>query len=97
MNYDIKTHEDFKSIWCKHKKRTYWLLGYFGGDINIFDAMDVAKLYAKETGVSLSSIIMGEIFISSWCKYFKFVYSKEKQEIQKDSVEVKNFWEYIQR
>lgn len=98
MNYDIKTHGDFKRVWCKKTEKTYWLLGYFGGgDINISDAMEIAKLYAKETGVRLSSVMMGEIYSSSWCKFFKFVYSQENQEPQKDSVEVESFWKFVER
>ena len=81
MPYDTKTHGDFRHWYDTNQKRNYWVLGYFGGgSINIVEAHNLAKQFAEENEVSLSSVKMDEILSSRRYKGFKFMFSDEKNQ-----------------
>ena len=76
MNYDRKTHGDFKSWFDKDLKRNYWTLGYFGGGaINVVETMALAKEFAEVIGVPLETVYIDEILSSRRFKGFKFISS----------------------
>ena len=71
---------DFKKYYDTTQKRNYWVLGYFGGgSLNISEANEVAKDYAKATGVPYDTVKIDEVFSSRRYKGFKFAFSTNEQ------------------
>lgn len=67
---------DFQKYFDTGCKRNYWLMGYFGGGaVNVVDAMQVAKDFARAINVPLESIRIDEVHYSNWCKGFKYFFS----------------------
>ena len=97
MAYNINTHGDFKNWWCKKQKRTYWILGYFGGgSISISDAYELAKQYAKANNVAIETVQIDEVPSSRRYKYFKFIFSTALEQVPaKDSTEMDNVYEWL--
>lgn len=92
-----RNHGDFHCLFHENDRTNIWLLGYFGGGlINIFKAMEVAKEYAELNKVSIESIVIGEISKSRSFKYFRYIYSSEKQEPMENSINIQNFADYVE-
>lgn len=92
-----RNHGDFHCLFHENDRTNIWLLGYFGGGlINISKAMEVAKEYAEVNKVSVESIVIGEISKSRSFKYFRYIYSSEKQEPMENSINIQNFADYVE-
>lgn len=96
MPYNMETHGDFKKYYDTTIKRNYWALGYFGGGaVNIVDAMELAKQYAKSTGVELETVVIDEILKSRRFKGFKIIYSTTEQLPEIDAHQSDNVYAWL--
>lgn len=87
---------DFKKYFDTTLKRNIWVLGYFGGGtVNITEAMNVAKDYAKDTGVPLNTVGIDEILHSRRHKGFKFVYSQTEQQPEEGADQMANVYQWL--
>jgi len=95
--YDINTHSDFKKYFDSKNKRNYWVLGYFGGGaINIVDAYELAKQFAKAINVPIESVHIEEVLSSRRFKHFKFLVSSiDIQEPEKDSYIIDDVYRWL--
>lgn len=94
--YNTKTHGDFKKYFDSRLKRNIWVLGYFGGgSVNIAEAFDLVKQYAKATAVPLDTVQIDEVLSSRRFKGFKFIYSMDKQKKEKDAEEMENVYAWL--
>lgn len=88
---NIKEHGDFKMYYDPIHKRHYWILGYFGGGpVDIANVLDVAKEYARQHKVPLSTIKVDKILTSRRYKHFKFIYSTIPQTKDPESTALDN-------
>lgn len=72
---------DFKKYYDTELKRSYWVLGYFGGgSIKISEIIPIIAAYAKENGVPFEKVYVDEILASRRFKGFKFISTTEKME-----------------
>jgi hypothetical protein len=95
---DVTKYPDFRRLYSTNSKRNIWLLGYFGGgDINILDVHSAAIQFSSQNNVPLETIKIGEIQVSQWCKYFKFLYSsQDDQSPHEESQIIEDFYKFIQ-
>ena len=96
--FDWRTHGDFRKYYDTKLQRNYWILGYFGGSINVSIAYLLAQQYAESTGVPLDSVIIDEVSDSSSYKYYKVLYSTKKQKVEADcNMQLPCVWEFLTR
>lgn len=96
MDYNYKTHGDFKKYYDPKLKRNIWVLGYFGGgSVNISDALEIATDYADATHVPLNTIQIDEILYSRRFKGFKFIYSINSQAKEQDAEEMQDVYSWL--
>ena len=77
-------------------QRNIWVLGYFGGGpVPISNAMDFAKEYAFANTVPIENVVIDEIFKSRRYKGFKFIYSTDKQEAEKDAERMDDVFKWL--
>lgn len=92
----FKESKDFREYYDTTLKRHIWVLGYFGGgSINVEEAYEAAKQYAKEYKVSLKSVRIDEISRSRRFKRFKFITSDEIQTPSETSEKMENVSSWI--
>lgn len=84
---------DFTKYFDKNQKRNIWVLGYFGN--NLSEAIQVAKDYAKATGVPLNTVCMDEILSSRRFKSFKYVYSQTEQKPENGAEQMDNVHQWL--
>lgn len=94
----LNTIPDFKMYYCEASKINYFVLGYFGNNsscINVSQANQVAKIYAKEMNVSIEKIVIDTNRAGDYRKGYKYLFSTEKQEKHELSESVVNFYDFI--
>lgn len=87
---------DFKKYYDNSQKRNIWVLGYFGGgSVNISEATEVARAYAKQTKAPFDTVKIDEVLSSRRFKGFKYVYSIQEQEKEDDAEAMDNVHQWL--
>jgi hypothetical protein len=93
----FKTNGDCRWYFDKSQNINYWTLGYLCGNgeaIDITEAAQAAKTYARATGVPLDSVRIERITKSSHLKGFKVMFSSLPQKPVDGGMELENFWRF---